>query len=78
MSCSQQELLFQVILIVKGLLIVYVSKKATGWGLDVWLRIEIRLQCNTLELRDAEAQKPGWQGGIAIRKVFARLESFRA
>ena len=78
MSCSQQELLFQVILIVKGLLIVYVSKKATGWGLDVWLRIEIRLQCNLLELRDAEAQKPGWRGGIAIRKVFARLESFRA
>ena len=72
MSCSQQELLFQVILIVKGLLIVYVSEKATGWGLDVWLRIEIRLQCNLLELRDAEAQKPGWQGGIAIRKVFAR------
>ena len=78
MSCSQQELLFQVILIVKGLLIVYVSKKATLWGLDVWLRIEIRLQCNLLELRDAEAQKPGWQGGIAIWKVFARPESFRA
>ena len=78
MSCSQQELLFQVILIVKGLLIVYVSKKATGWGLDVWLRIEIRLQCNMLELRDAEAQKPGWQVDIAIRKVFARPESFRA
>ena len=26
----------------------------------------------------AEAQKPGWQGGIAIRKVFARPESFCA
>ena len=26
----------------------------------------------------AEAQKPGWQGGIAIRKVFVRPESFCA
>ena len=26
----------------------------------------------------AEAQKPGWQGGIATRKVFARPESFCA
>ena len=25
-----------------------------------------------------ESQKPGWQGGIAIRKVFARPESFCA
>ena len=27
---------------------------------------------------DPEAQKPGWQGGIATRKVFARPESFCA
>ena len=27
---------------------------------------------------EPEAQKPGWQGGIAIRKVFARRESFCA
>ena len=26
----------------------------------------------------AEAQKPSWHRGIAIRKVFARLESFCA
>ena len=26
----------------------------------------------------SEAQKPGWQGGIAIRKVFPRPESFCA
>ena len=32
---------------------ICISKKATGWGLDVWLRIEIRLQYNTLELRDS-------------------------
>ena len=29
-------------------------------------------------LCSAEAQKPGWQGGIATRKVFARPESFCA
>ena len=27
---------------------------------------------------DPEAQKPGWQSGIATRKVFARPESFCA
>ena len=30
-----------------------ISRKATGWRLDVWFRIEIRLQYNTLELRDS-------------------------
>ena len=31
---------------------ICISKKATRWGLDVGLRIEIRLQYNKLELRD--------------------------
>ena len=30
----------------------------------------------TFGMTGAEAQKPGWQGGIAIRKVFARPKVF--
>ena len=42
------------------------------------LIIQLKYKEAHLVYRTAEAQKPGWQGGIATRKVFARPESFCA
>ena len=41
-------------------------------------RQELRRQPRKSDNLGPESQKPGWQGGIAIRKVFARPESFCA
>ena len=40
--------------------------------------IKLQLVPLAVQKREPEAQKPGWQGGIATRKVLARPESFCA
>ena len=52
------------------------SKNSSGWQQVVFLFGIENWECQWRH--SAEAQKPGWQGGIATRKVFARPESFCA
>ena len=66
--------LVPVVVFALSLSIYCLTYRETSLDMEVWLGFSDGL----LPTNIPEAQKPGWQGGIAIRKDFARPESFCA